>query len=281
MRLANGDTKGAMDSRLDAMELGAVVGHGMLISMFVDTAVEFIGLNKIDKVASHLDATQCRAAIARLANIEAHRTTLTETLRHEQKYDLNQSLQTLGTPKDLDSLKPSEDGTFPTAQDIAQFKALTPAKITENSARLFDAVVQSTQLPYSKAVATQLPTDLDPWTQLLVEVLKDARYRFSYEGLVTQNRLLRAALELRAQKLETGKYPESFIAPTDPFAPATQSLIYQKTTQDYLLYSVGPDGKDDGGAEIQTLETNEEAGIKTVSDHLKPESTGDIVQTPF
>ena len=36
-----------------------------------------------------------------------------------------------------------------------------------------------------------------------------------------------------------------------------------------------------GGAEIQTLETLPETGIKTVSDHLRPESMGDIVQTPF
>lgn len=281
VRFADGDFVGAMNSKLDTMELGTVVGHGILISMLVGAAVESISTKGADQVASHLDAAQCHAAVARLVRIEERRTTLADTLRQEQKYNLREALRVFGNPKELENMKPADDGTFPTAQDIAQFKALTPAKITESSARLFNAVVASTQLPYPKAVTMALPTDLDPWTKMSLSVLQGASYRFGYERVATQTRLLRAALELRSLKLENGAYPETFTAPVDPFSPDAKPLVYRKTAQDYLLYSVGPDGKDEGGAEIQTLETNEETGIKTSSSRLRPESTGDIVQNPF
>ncbi len=278
VRFADGDYAGAMNSKLDAMELAAAAGHGILSSMLVGAAVESIGASKADKVGAHLDAAQCRAAVARLIKIEERRTTLTETLRQEQKFDLRRELRTLGNPKDLETLKPDEDGGVPTAEDIAQLKLLTPAKITENNARLFDAVVESTHLPYPEAVKNVLPTDLDPWMKRSLSFLEGARYRFSYERIVAQTRLLRAALELRALKLENGVYPEIFTAPVDPFSPEGKALVYRKTNRDYLLYSLGANGKDDGGAKIPTIET---AAIKTLSDRIRAESTGDIVQMPF
>ncbi|BCM93247.1 hypothetical protein IAD21_05136 [Abditibacteriota bacterium] len=280
VRFADGDYKGAMDSRLDTLELGTVVGHGMLISMLVGVAIESIGNKGTDKIGAHLTAAQCREVIARLSKIEERRTSLAETLRHEQKYTLNATLETF-KPGAIDEMKPADDGTFPTAQDIAEFKALTPEQLTKSNARLFDAVVEAAQLPYPKSIGVALPQDLDPFTKLSFDVLQNGRYRFSYDRTVSQTRLLSAALELRALKLETGNYPERFTAPVDPFAGDAKPLVYRKADGDYLLYSLGPDGKDDGGAEIQTLETREETGIKTVSDRLQPNSTGDIVQTPF
>lgn len=71
-----------------------------------------------------------------------------------------------------------------------------------------------------------------------------------------QHNLLTLAFALRAHRLKYGAYPADLAAlapefiptiPTDPFA-RNAPLHYQRKGSAYLLYSVGPDGKDDGGA---------------------------------
>ncbi len=94
----------------------------------------------------------------------------------------------------------------------------------------------------------------------------------------TQNRLLAVACALQAWKCDHHAYPESLSAlcpaylsaiPADPFA-VNAPLCYQKTDQDYLLYSIGPDGKDDGGTPIEDAQAQ---GPHQVS----MDSIGDIV----
>jgi hypothetical protein len=67
-------------------------------------------------------------------------------------------------------------------------------------------------------------------------------------------RLLRVDLALRLYRAEHGRFPAQLSAlvpgyldapPLDPFNG--QPLIYRLQGASYLLYSVGPDGKDDGG----------------------------------
>jgi hypothetical protein len=88
--------------------------------------------------------------------------------------------------------------------------------------------------------------------------------RFFYERNVTENRLLHAALELCALKLESGAYPPTFAAPIDPFSD-NQPLIYKRDGDKYQLYSVGPDGKDNNAAPIQTTEINRQPARKPVA----------------
>ena len=65
-------------------------------------------------------------------------------------------------------------------------------------------------------------------------------------------------LALRAYRLEHGAYPATLAAltpaylkqiPNDPFA-ASGPLHYKRQGSKYVLYSIGPDGKDDGGKPI-------------------------------
>jgi hypothetical protein len=66
------------------------------------------------------------------------------------------------------------------------------------------------------------------------------------------------ALALRAYQQEHGQYPDTLQPlapdylvrmPVDPFAP-NQILSYHRTGETYVLYSVGPDRIDSGGAPI-------------------------------
>ncbi|MHC5540499.1 hypothetical protein ACYOEI_19950, partial [Singulisphaera rosea] len=44
--------------------------------------------------------------------------------------------------------------------------------------------------------------------------------------------------------------------PSDPFAAKQGPLVYRNTGSGALLYSVGPDGKDDGGTPVAKILDN-------------------------
>ncbi len=75
-----------------------------------------------------------------------------------------------------------------------------------------------------------------------------------YDRATMQRRMAEVALALAACKAEKGKYPETLAVlkphylkkiPNDLFIE--KPLHYKRTGEGYLLYSVGPDMKDDGG----------------------------------
>jgi hypothetical protein len=100
-----------------------------------------------------------------------------------------------------------------------------------------------------------------------------------------ENGLLAASLGLRAYRLTRGSLPGSLddlvragllrAAPHDPFDPKGGRLRYAVVLGRPVIYSVGPDGKDDGGVPIinDSITTSDEAVRRAVGD----KSVGDIV----
>ena len=79
-----------------------------------------------------------------------------------------------------------------------------------------------------------------------------------YEAIGAEDDLLLVGAALAAYRAEQGKYPESpadvtpeylKAIPTDRFSDGL--LQYKTTARGYVLYSVGPDGKDDEGRDLQ------------------------------
>ena len=71
-------------------------------------------------------------------------------------------------------------------------------------------------------------------------------------------RMLLCALALRCYRLDHGELPPALAdlvpeylaeVPVDPFSG--RPLVYRRQDGEYLLYSVGPDGQDDGGTPWQ------------------------------
>jgi len=97
----------------------------------------------------------------------------------------------------------------------------------------------------------------------------------------TQNGLLLVALALHAYRLEHGNYPPSLVElvpshlqnlPDDPFA-LHGSFDYRNEGEKFVLYSIGPDGKDDSGKPIDNPKyTDSHYRLQVQS-----ESQGDIV----
>ncbi len=99
--------------------------------------------------------------------------------------------------------------------------------------------------------------------------------RFSDTKSRTQNNLLMVALALRAYKMEHEKYPAALTElapeyleqiPNDPFS-LKKAFPYSLQGEQYSLYSIGPDGEDNGGAPV--------ADAKTTNEQY--DSKGDIV----
>jgi hypothetical protein len=78
-----------------------------------------------------------------------------------------------------------------------------------------------------------------------------------------RRRLMALELQLRCEHSKSGKVPESLDAlvggqlsslPLDPFSG--KSFVYHPQGTNWLLYSVGPDGRDDGGMRAGQLHLN-------------------------
>ena len=124
--------------------------------------------------------------------------------------------------------------------------------VMNNYTKYMDTLIANAKKPYPHNTQSP-PLPWDPLNQLLVPVYEKAGIRFF--SCETQNNLLLTAFALRAYKMDHGAYPASLQAltpaylktiPTDPFT-AGKPLRYKQTGKSYLLFSVGPDGKDNDG----------------------------------
>ncbi|MBC7529542.1 MAG: hypothetical protein H7308_18600 [Chthonomonadaceae bacterium] len=106
---------------------------------------------------------------------------------------------------------------------------------------------------------------------------------FANTQLLAQKHLLLCAYYLKAYYATNGKYPDQLkncttdaLVLSDPFTDSSatpQMLRYKRVGKGYLLYSVGPDGKDDGGKPVANPKTHK---LQTAP-QVTPESVGDIV----
>lgn len=280
VRFADGDFAGALDSKLDALEFSVQFGRGSLLNWLVGVAVESIGRTDLEKVAAHLDAPQCRAAAARLASIEAERAPFAQILEQESQESQTLLLSILPDAQKHAQTPEGAKAMDYSPQQVAQIEALTPDKLRSDTQTFFAPIIARASQPYSPTYPP-LPLAPNPFLVGKEEIYAKNNLRFGFERSRTFDLLLQSALELRAQKLERGAYPATFATPLDPFSPDGKPLVYRPTKDAYVLYSVGPDGKDNGASPIQTIEERPEANMKVVTENLRSNSFGDIVQTPF
>ncbi len=282
VRLADGDTVGALDSCLTAMELGtATTRGGPWSDSTVGGSMEEMGRKRMAPIAAQLSAEQLRTALQRLQLIDARRASYAEMLEAEKQlviYHIKRDLlllaaaeaekQRLGT-----HLNPPQKGI--TNADLQEVLALPDDEVAAQITTLFDALLARAALSYQRAKAVEVPPAPNKFIRFDTDGFDAPYMRFGYERNILNSREFEAALELRAIKLESGAYPENFAAPLDPFSD-NQPLIYRRVGEGYQLYSVGPDGKDDGGAPIQTVYTDDVTGAQKTRYSLSFNSTGDI-----
>jgi hypothetical protein len=124
--------------------------------------------------------------------------------------------------------------------------------------RYMDELERRGSLPLRGRATARTPEDGRPlaphWaiiTRLVVPPVSRADLRL--ESALAQRRLLQTALGLQVYRQRYGRYPSAlaelramgWVVPTDNFTG--QDFLYRRRGAGYLLYSVGPNLKDDGG----------------------------------
>lgn len=285
VKAGRGDWGGAIDSNLDSVQIGVMVPHGsVLIGSLVGIACEAIGRRPIWLNYTHLDAAQSRAAAKRLEGLSSQAVSFGDTLQEEKWMGQAGLMQILRAP-DWKTAAQGLSGGMGSNPLLAAELLLTPRnRIMSNYTHYMDQEIAVTRQPYgAHSPWPAIPND--PLSQILCFDASQGWLKATNNQ--TQDALLMTTLALHAYQLEHGSYPSTLTAlapaylskiPADPFA-ASGPLQYHLTGKTYVLYSIGPDGKDDGGTAIfdQTKHAPTEPNASDPRRYFSQDSKGDIV----
>ena len=246
-----GDYNGALQSNLDTIQMGQDMRHGgVLITQLVGIAIGAIGRGNTGGTIEHLDAAQCKSAARRMEKMLANRWRLDQVLTEEKWATEAALMESFGQ-------KNWRTGFF--GQEMTLLKrwriyTISKQQIIDNVGASYDQQIANARLPYTQKGAS-IQAD-DPFLEILVANGDRARINEA-RGLMGDDTLM-LQLALRAYNLENGVYPPNLKAlvpnylgavPADPFG-AGEALRYKISGKTYALWSIGPDGKDDGGKPI-------------------------------
>lgn len=279
------DYSGAASSALDAIQLGETVPKGsIIIGKLVGIACEAIGRRPLRACIPHLSAVECKELCKRYESLCRLHVSEQDTLT-EEKYYGQQALMMAFRGGQAGSLLWQGNGQPPSAINaMAQLYFLFHSKrsIIENYTNYFDHVASNSVKPWPQA-KTVPPIPSDPIIAIITPTVDPTNFK-DRESSITDNAICLTSMALQGYKMEHGSYPESleklcpsFLShiPDDPFA-ASGSLKYRKEGSTYVLYSIGPDGVDDGG---RPIDDPSKATTKNPDARYYPdkESKGDIV----
>lgn len=276
---AHGDWSVAAECDLDALRLGTDPPHGAsLIGMLVGVAIQSIGRSQLWESIPHLNAAQARSATARMTQIVLRKTSLADTIQ-EEKWSVLAGLQEVFQQANWrKELTESLGGNTRLAW---QLYFANKNDLLQGYAAYMDKLIAEARKPYPERKSLPEPTGI-------LSIFSPVFAKVGQKVIVndTENALILTALALHAYKAEHGAYPVTLTAlvpsylpniPADPFAVAT-SLRYKNRGEKYLLYSIGPDGKDDGGRPIENKNEKIDAARYAVFDSYNYNSSdGDIV----
>ncbi|HLJ55374.1 MAG TPA: hypothetical protein VKT77_10070 [Chthonomonadaceae bacterium] len=276
---ASGDTWAAAQSMMDSIELGVLVSHGGTEDLVTGLSCAAAGRVRLWDMVDRLDAAHARAAALRLNEIAARKPAFAEIVV-EDKWRLAADLQAhMRRPEWRRTiLVPGWSAERSSTVGLASYLYLAPYSkraILDDITRNMDRLATLSQLPYSDAVPRRLasvpldgPAQGDPVAAMLVPYFGASYFR-DIAASRTELVLLETAFALRAYRLEHHALPDRLdrlvprylpAVPEDPFRPG-HPLGYRNrviaarigggTERLFpVLYSVGPDGIDDGGSPI-------------------------------
>ncbi len=277
LRACQGDWAGAVNAKLDGLRLGQDIQMGApLVGGMVGYSCQLVARADLDLVADRLFADEARLAARRLEVILGRALSYPELLRNEREWMVG-ALKAL-LEKGGDNWRQrlaAVAGNFAANLDD-YLKARTPEQIVSDAAGYWGALVARAGLPYDPTGGPPLPAP-HPIYQALAPMYR--RVQVTALANDATNRMLLLSLALHAWQAERGQYPDMLeklvpgyleCLPLDPFAKL-EPFRYGQSGKGYILYSLGPDGDDDGGAPVPAQEP--ERG-------LAPEAEGDLVMPP-
>jgi hypothetical protein len=249
---ANGRYAVAIDSQLDTERFGLdMARRAGEIGQLVGDAVRGIGRweREVQPRIDHLSAAEARAAATRLAGMLAGEESLAQTFADERDIKLAEYAR---LSRSLDGWRLAfslADDNGPRAARPLAVLGLAPWM--SEYRRYMDAAAAWAPQPWN--AAPPRPARLfSEYSGQYADFLAKARFKYVHADAADQ--MFVAALALQAWRAEHGGYPDTLEAlvpdilkdvPADPFAGSP--LRYRRDGETYVLYSVGPDGRDDGG----------------------------------
>jgi hypothetical protein len=268
---SDADWKGAANASIDCIEFGVLLSRGgPLAAALAGCDIEQLGRkNLTPAVINRLTKDECRAAAARLARIETLRPPYPDALRVEKVTALALTKESFAkfdwTDVVNETVKP--DGKPFTESEKSILNNAGEEEIVANLNKVLDEAITGASATY-RPVKFNVGRAADPWSRMLTDSVTSSSYRIDYERGRAENAMIRSALLLRAHKMETGTYPETIELPDDPFT-ADAKMKYRREGNGYLLYSVGPNGKDDNGQPVE-LGEGESLTITSKGDLVAP-----------
>ncbi|HOF89379.1 MAG TPA: hypothetical protein PLZ36_14945 [Armatimonadota bacterium] len=218
--------------------LVSFAGHAMMQAQ----ARELLGAN--------LSPTACRDAIGRLVAIQAAMPTLPAILDQELTIQRPVLREIAKHPERVAGSEFSELFSSLNTKNKQRFRQEVSAGIAEYE-RLVRAWTGAVKKPYP-----DWGTPPEPKTKIAGMMFPyHVSFARHYQRMLTDQQMLLTALALQAFHTDTGVYPDTLAAlcpaylaapPRDPFSRGV--LRYARAGDTFLLYSIGPDAHDDGGA---------------------------------
>lgn len=289
LQAAKQDWGGAVDNYLDALRLGMDIPHGATLTGAVSgITCQQTGRRPMWDAVEHLNAAQSHAAIDRLTRILERRLPFADTIQEEKWLGQAGRLAIFRDARQssyfvipVDVLE--NDPLYSRASSLGGLLYLVYSKsrIMHDFTAYMDRSAQIARQPYGLHLPGPAePTD--PINRALLSVSASARWKDV--ECETQNELLLVTLALHTFHLENGRYPATLaeLAPAylkklpDDSYGIQSTFQYHIQGKSYILYSVGPDGKDDGGTPIDVPRYSTDASPRARY-RVEIESRGDIV----
>lgn len=280
-----GKQREAADYYLDALTIGRRVPHRAgLISRLVGIACESISRRAIWDRLARMDAPTTAHCLTRLQALQAERLPYSVTLE-EEKYTMQHvAMEGMKNPDVF--LSAGEDETPAGGDQTARrvfraYRTVVPRKyVADTLGSHMDKLIAQSRKPYIEGNA-ELPVPKELYTSIMMPTVRQARLKYVHGE--AGDALLRTALALRLYKARNGKYPSDLselvaakllpAVPDDPFDLPGASLHYASSPMGkYVLYSIGPDGTDDGGKGIEV-----KSGTRKPNRTVALDSQGDMV----
>jgi hypothetical protein len=272
-RAQDGDLRGAAVSCRAIVNAGRAIGdEPTLIAYLVRMALRAIAVGQTERVLGQgVLPDEDLAALQKAFGEEADERLFQVALRGERG-GMDRFMQALQSGDvSVKQMQGLTAAGAPTKRWFAEEKLLyLPGAITNNRAALLERMnrlVEISKLPPEEQDArlAEMRASM-PHQPILVRELEPAveKVAGAERRTLAQLRCAAAALAAERYRLKHGRWPEALAdlkgeflrdVPTDPFDG--KPLRYRRDGEGVVVYSVGPDGKDDGG-DRTTLNTHKD-----------------------
>jgi hypothetical protein len=265
---SEGDLGKAMQCRLDAMELGSKVSRGGGFSyhfLAAGLVCHNAGFAGAERLAPVLPATAIPSALERVRRIRRSWPRFAEMLEGERVTilaSLTELFQDDRQPTPISTLRYLWEQVGPeVGEDRSKVGEalrfwLTPKRAAlRNLDGYFRQAVIRSQQPVGRRPALLLPTDAV--SRNFVSEDTFGRTEAHWWGVQAELALLEVALAIRMHRLEQGRYPTRISEvgrqwlPSVPRDPWGQPIRYRLKRGQPVIYSLGPDGRDEGGQPVR------------------------------